>query len=111
VFFCTRVNPKRQKQIWNQIAESVDSFTYLGSTVRREGGILVDVRNRIPKADSAFIQLLLYGTIQTSPGRANYGFSGVMLKLSSYMVHKHGNQIQLLEENFKLSSRDVWEKF
>jgi hypothetical protein len=27
------------------------------------------------------------------------------------MVQKHGNQIQLLEENFKLSSTGVLEKF
>jgi hypothetical protein len=40
-----RVNPKTQKQlkIGNQSTESVDSFTYLGSIVTREGGALEDV--------------------------------------------------------------------
>jgi hypothetical protein len=37
--------------------ESVDSFTYLGSTVTREGGALEDVSNRTGNANSAFVQL------------------------------------------------------
>jgi hypothetical protein len=54
-----RVNPKTQKQlkIGNQSIESVDSFTYLGSIVTREGGALEDMSNRIGKGNSAFVQL------------------------------------------------------
>jgi hypothetical protein len=54
-----RVNPKTQKQlkIGNQSIESVDSFTYLGSIVTREGGALEDMSNRISKGNSAFVQL------------------------------------------------------
>jgi hypothetical protein len=61
-----RINSKTQKQlkIGNQSIESVDSFTYLGSIVTREGGALEDVSNRIGKGNSAFVQL--YSVWKTS---------------------------------------------
>jgi hypothetical protein len=37
--------------------EQVESFLYLGSTVTEDGGAKEDVRNRIRKANGAFVQL------------------------------------------------------
>jgi hypothetical protein len=37
--------------------ENVDSFTYLGSEVTKDGGAVQDVSQRIRKANGAFVQL------------------------------------------------------
>ncbi|CAG9138064.1 unnamed protein product [Plutella xylostella] len=41
----------------NQRLDSVDTFTYLGSTVTRQGGADEDIESRIKKAKAAFAQL------------------------------------------------------
>jgi hypothetical protein len=43
--------------IYDKEVEQVDSFTYLGSIVTKDGGVDEDVRSWIRKASGAFIQL------------------------------------------------------
>lgn len=54
-----RIKPKTQKplEIEGEELERVNTFVYLGSTVTDGGGTLEDVKNRISKANAAFIQL------------------------------------------------------
>lgn len=49
--------PPRTLELVGERLESVDSFRYLGSTITRNGGAGEDVKNRIGKANGAFVQL------------------------------------------------------
>lgn len=51
----TKGNP--QIQSYGQALESVDKFTYLGSTVTKDGGSAEDIKARIGKARNALIHL------------------------------------------------------
>ena len=44
-------------KVYNKDLPTTDSFTYLGSTVRNDGGACDDIRNRIAKARNNFILL------------------------------------------------------
>jgi hypothetical protein len=43
--------------IYENEIEQVDSFTYLGSIISKDGGADEDIRSRIRKANGAFLQL------------------------------------------------------
>jgi len=50
--------------IRGEIIEDVDSFTYLGSVVAKDGGAAQDVSQRIRKANVAFVQkIYIYNTM------------------------------------------------
>ena len=50
-------NSKEPVRLNGEALEEVDSFTYLGSIVNTQGGTEADVKSRIGKARSAFIQM------------------------------------------------------
>jgi hypothetical protein len=54
-----RVNTRKEDQftLRGESIEDVDSFTYLGSMVTKDGGAVQDVSQRIRKANGAFVQL------------------------------------------------------
>ena len=50
-------NTEPVTQEWNEI-EEVDTFTYLGSIIEKQGGTDADVKARIDKARAAFMYLM-----------------------------------------------------
>ena len=56
----------------DKLLEEVESFTYLGSNVDKQGGTDADVRIRIGKVRGAFHQLNNMGDLQNCQGTLKY---------------------------------------
>ena len=59
-----RINEEEQMTLGNKKDDQVDSFTYLGSIINKDGGSSEDVKSRIANAQGAFSQLKKFGKIR-----------------------------------------------
>ena len=77
-----RINSRRQDSIKISVSEIEDTeeFTYLGSTVTKDGGAEADIRNRLSKARNFFNTIFMEkcGNLNHTVGRRSSAYSKAM---------------------------------
>ena len=91
--------------------ENVDSFTYLGSMVTKDGGAVQDVSQRIRKANSAFVSSIHCGrTAECLLGRNSASSVVMSSRYCYYMDLRHGKKWKLPPQGYRPSLIAAYEE-